>query len=85
MVNFSFSQTATSLNGNWSYEYNETDQQLGRIYFSSTLAIREGNYMLYQERISEHARHWDYCEIGRIVILENEIQLFPEAEGGADV
>jgi hypothetical protein len=82
MINLAFSQTTNNLNGNWSYEESGTQEPLGRFSFSSTLTIKGENYMLYQERISEFAMHWDYCEIGRMVILKNEIQLYPEAWRG---
>jgi hypothetical protein len=81
-VNFTYSQVNNNLNANWSYESNGTEEHLGRFNFSSTLTIKEENYMLYQERISEFAMHWDYCEIGKIAISGNEIKLYPEAERG---
>lgn len=74
-----FAQTANNLDGNWSYENSDTHEVLGYFNFSSTLTIRGEHYMVYQERISEHGAHWDYCQIGRIVITGNEIQLYPEA------
>jgi len=82
IINSTYSQIAHNLNGNWSYEYSGISEGLGRFGVTVTLTIRGENYMRYADRVSEFGMHWDHCEIGRIVISENEIQLIPEALRG---
>jgi hypothetical protein len=80
IIKFAFSQN--NLNGNWFKEENGTEEHLGKYNLSYTLTINGENYMYYENRISQYAMHWDYCEIGRIIITNDEIQLFPEAHRG---
>ena len=75
-------QSNVTLDGIWCNIYNDYEEHLGHFELKATIKIIGENYSWEEERVSEFAMFWEWGERGNIIIMENEIQLFPKEEKG---